>query len=316
MSRGLSLFFRGFAILLGMFQALLSVLLMGTVPVSGSLLPLETMTHRIHVSPPALRVSVDGRLSASGIVIMDAQSGQQLYGRAVDVPRPMASLTKLMTALIIVEHHTLTEVVRIPVGIPASETSVALPAGEQFTVGDVLSAMLIPSANDAAVALAIFHSGSTEAFVKEMNARAVALGLQGTSFENPIGFDGPEQLSTPQDMAWLTMAALRYPSIQRRLGMRGTTIVSMQGTEIPLSHTHALLHEKGSVVAGKTGTTTGANQCLVSVVDEGNHRYIVVLLDSLQRYADMQSILRTLDRSTVDHQSVSLHSLPPAIQRP
>lgn len=297
--------------LLQMFSTLLSVLSMGVIaPPVWTAMPVS-IPSQIGVAPPAIELRVASRLSASGVIIIDAQSGQRVYGRQFDVPRPMASLTKLMTAMIIVEHHKLSEVVRIPQGIDSSHSTVHLPAGEQFTVGDVLSAMLVPSANDAAVALAVHHSGSVEAFVKEMNARASSLGLTQTSFENPAGLDASLQHSSPQDIAWLTMAALRHPAIQKRLGMRGVRIASLQGTEISLTHTHALLHSAGPVKAGKTGTTSGANECLMSVVQEDGHRYIIVLLDSLQRYRDMSTILAALgDAAPADSTSVSLR--PPA----
>jgi D-alanyl-D-alanine carboxypeptidase (penicillin-binding protein 5/6) len=169
--------------------------------------------------------------------------------------------------------------------------------------------MLVPSANDAAVALAVHHSGSIEAFVVEMNARAATLGLVQTSFANPAGLDAPLQYSTPQDIAWLTMAALRHPAIQKRLGMRGVRIASLQGTEIPLTNTNALLHASGPVKAGKTGTTSGANECLMSVVEENGHRYVVVILDSLQRYEDMSTILAALGTASAgDPLSVTLRT--------
>lgn len=297
------------ATVLQMLQALLSVLSMGMIPSAGWTSMLPSIPAQIGVAPPAIEFQVASRLSASGVIIIDAQSGQRVFGRQFDVPRPMASLTKLMTAMIIVEHHKLSEVMRIPQGIDSSQSTVHLPAGEQFTVGDVLSAMLVPSANDAAVALAVYHSGSVEAFVQEMNVRATALGLTQTSFENPAGFDASLQHSTPQDIAWLTMAALRHPAIQKRLGIRGVRITSLQGTEISLTHTHALLHANGVVKAGKTGTTSGANECLMSVVEENGRRYIVVILDSLQRYQDMSTILAALDASLVkDPTSVTLRT--------
>lgn len=295
-----------------MLRSLFSILLLGIVPPPNVAVPGVASYAIPDVAPPAMQMELQARISASGVIVMDAQSGQRVYGRQYDVQRPMASLTKLMTALLIVEHHQLSEVVRVPQGIDPMQSSVRLPGGEQFTVGDLLSAMLIASANDAAVALAVFHSGSAEGFVTEMNARAATLGLQDTTFENPVGLDSPTQRSTPQDLAWLTMAAMRHPSIQKRLGMRGAIIVSLQGSTVNLSHTHTLMHAAkpqddlaAVVLAGKTGTTNGANQCLMSVVEEGHHRYIVVLLDSLQRYRDMNVILAALERSN-QNDSVSL----------
>jgi len=295
-----------------MLRSLFSVLLLGLVPTTKIAMPDASLLALPDVAPPAVQMEVMARLSASGVIVMDAQSGQRVYGRQYDVQRPMASLTKLMTALLIVEHHQLSEVVRVPQGIDPMQSAVRLPGGEQFTVGDLLSAMLIASANDAAVTLAVFHSGSTEAFVTEMNARAAMLGLQDTTFENPVGLDSPSQRSTPQDLAWLTMAAMRHPSVQRRLGMRGAIITSLQGSTVNLSHTYTLLHAAkplddfaAIVLAGKTGTTMGANQCLMSVVEEGHRRYIVVLLDSLQRYQDMNTILAALEHRD-ENESVSL----------
>ncbi|OGJ60735.1 hypothetical protein A3C37_03915 [Candidatus Peribacteria bacterium RIFCSPHIGHO2_02_FULL_53_20] len=301
-----------------MLRALLSILLLGMVtpPMSGS--PLAAAVPSIDIAPPAIQMELAVRLSASGVVVIDAQSGQRVFGRQYDIPRPMASLTKLMTALIIVENHQLSEVVRVPQGIDPMQSTVRLPAGEQFTVGDLLSAMLIASSNDAAATLALFHSGSIDVFAEEMNTRAAVLGLHATLFENPVGLDDPSQYSTPQDLAWLTMAALRQPAIARRLGMRGAIIVSLQGSTVNLSHTNALMHtarkeadEKSPVVlAGKTGTTNGAGQCLMSIVGEGDRRYIVVLLDSLQRYRDMNAILAAFARTSIPPESLSLRALP------
>lgn len=307
-----------------MLRALLSILLLGTLPPPMSGSPLSSVVPSIDVAPPAIQMELSARLSASGVVVIDAQSGQRVFGRQYDIPRPMASLTKLMTAIIIVENHQLSEIVRVPQGIAPMQSTVRLPAGEQFTVGDLLSAMLISSSNDAAATLALFHSGSIEAFAGEMNGRASVLGLHATKFENPVGLDDPEQRSTPQDLAWLTMAVLRHPSIQRRLGMRGAIIESLQGSTVNLSHTHALMHtarkEEGDlspvVLAGKTGTTNGAGQCLMSVVEEGHRRYIVVLLDSLQRYRDMNAILAALASEAIPLESLSLRTRDTAILRP
>lgn len=298
-----------------MFRALLSVLFLGMVPPPISGIPPASDVPGLEVAPPAAPMEVSTRLSASGVVVLDAQSGQMVFGRQYDVPRPMASLTKLMTALLIVEHHDLSEVVRVPQGIDPMQSAVRLPPGEQFTVGDLLSAMLIASSNDAATTLAIFHRGSVEDFVVEMNARAQTLGLHDTTFENPVGLDSPDQRSTPQDIAWLTMAALRHAPIQKRLGMRGAVIASLQGSTVHLAHTHALLQRADPygdapvVLAGKTGTTNGAGQCLMSLVENGQHRYVVVLLDSLQRYRDMQAILSALRSASPT--SISLQEGPP-----
>ncbi len=288
-----------------MVDALLSVFLMGLLPVAGVQgEPQNTLgANLLSVSAPAQLeepgaqslLELQQRLSASGVLIVDLDSGQPLFRRAADVPRPMASLTKLMTALVIVEHHDMGEWVTIPEDITSIEGSKAdLHPGDQYTVGDLLSAMLILSANDAAETLARYHSGNEKSFVKEMNDRAAVLGLKETMYMNADGIDAKGQKMSPQDLAWLTMFVLKYPDIRVRMGTPEATIQSKGGHLISLRHTHELLHEDSPVIAGKTGTTDGAGQCLLSVVQEGGKRYLVILLHSFNRYADMRAVLQVL----------------------
>lgn len=299
-----------------MFGSFLSVLLMGMVPVWGTQENVHALSGDLQVAPPAFSADVLSTaslqtLSASGVIVTDLNSGQMLFGRAEDSARPMASLTKLMTALLIVENHALEERVTVPADIADTEGNIVyLPPGETFSVGDLLSALLITSANDAAVTLARFHSGSTDAFVAEMNRRARELGLTRTSYQNPAGFDAPTQKSSPRDLAWLAMFVLTKASIADRMALSNTQIHGSHGTVISLVHTHALLHinnqndsSTGSSVAtaavvqaGKTGTTDEAGQCLLSIVEVGGRRYVTVLLHSRDRYADLQQVLTLLPR--------------------
>lgn len=289
-----------------MYSSLLSLLLMGVLPFPGGADPGENSLAHVRIAPPSLIASTnaDGqgfhgfplRFSASGVLIVDRESGQALLAREDRTPRPMASLTKIMTALLIVEHHAMGEWVTVPPearGIGGE--SIHLEPGQQFTVGDLLSATLVSSANDAAVTLAVFHSGSREAFVTAMNARARELGLLHTSYQNPVGFDAEMQWSTPWDIAWLTIFAMRSEDIRRRMGMRGAILKSRTGETVAVTNTNALLHAENGVIAGKTGTTPGAGQCLLSVIRGGDGReYIVVLLRSSNRYTDMRAIIQAL----------------------
>lgn len=285
-----------------MYGPILSVLLMGMVPVWGMQHPAPLLAQEIRVAPPASTRAeafgpLDDRLTASGVIIVDLDSGQTVYDRNVAIPRPMASLTKLMTALIIVENHSLDELVTVPQEVEdVIGTKAWLPPGEQFTVGDLLSALLIMSANDAAITLAQFHSGSVDAFVDVMNTRAAELGLKDTTYENPSGLDAPIQRSSPRDLAWLAMFDMRLEPIQERLATPLKDITSVRGKTITLVHTHQLLRdaEPTNVIAGKTGTTDAAGQCLLSIVESGGRRYIAVLLHSKDRYADMRAVLSML----------------------
>lgn len=284
-----------------MYGPLLSVLLLGMVPVWGMREDDAQLRH-IGVAAPAsvMASSVPfgslRTLSASGVLIVDLDSGQTLYESRASVPRPMASLTKLMTALLIVENHDLDQWVTIPEGADKVEGSKAeLEPGERFTVGDLLTAMLVGSANDAAYVLALHHAGSMDAFVDEMNARAKVLGLRETSYANSTGLDEPAQHSTPRDLVWLTMYVLRKPEIASRMATRHASIVSNSGSTLALTHTHAMLLTSPDIVAGKTGTTDAAGECLMSVVRHGGRRLAVILLNSSDRYADMRRVHDILD---------------------
>ncbi len=268
-----------------MFGPLLSLFLMGMVPVWGLSPDTSVISKEVSVAPPALAMRDElpdfaRRLSASGIIITDLQSGQTVFQKNASAIMPMASLTKLMTALLIVENHALDERVRVPDDIDHVEgNSVHLPSGDTFTVGDLLSALLIVSSNDAAVTLARYHSGSEQAFVQAMNARAQVLGLTDTHYDNASGLDSRLQVSTPRDIALLATFVMRIPEIASRMSTADTSITSESGRTMTLSHTHTLLHgNHSSVIAGKTGTTDGAGQCLLSIVEEKNRKYVVVLL--------------------------------------
>ncbi len=282
-----------------MYGTLLSALLLGLWPIVG-MVEHGNALERIAVAPPAHPLVLTEDLSASGVLVLDVLSGQPVYAKQATVRRPMASITKLMTALIIAEHHDMDEIVPVtPAAASVIGNKAYLPEGERFTVGDLLSALLIASANDAGVALAQFHSGSIEAFAEEMNLRAQQLGLKDTSYADPIGLDHEDQYSSPKDIAWLTNFVLKNPEIAERMQQRWGKIFSLEGTEISLNHTHALLHKGSPVIAGKTGTTDEARQCLVSIVEHEGREYIVVLLYSAKRYTDMLTILHAVGVSVV-----------------
>lgn len=284
------------------FPLVLSVFLMGLLPLpslppqsAGTLaaLPLASPPLPATQEFPGKRLA--GAVSASGVVILDLQSGQELFARRGDTRRSVGSLTKMMTAILIAENHSMDEVVAIPNGIGKTDGStMQLPAGSHFTVGDLLSALLIPSANDAAETLARYHSGSRSAFVAAMNERAKMLGLRNTAFANPSGLDDALQWSTPRDMAWLASYALRNSEIRARMSTASAVMYSREGEKFLLENTNAMLRKGSSVIAGKTGTTVAAKQCLFSLVTENGREYIVVLLGSRERYTDMRAVLRVL----------------------
>lgn len=293
-----------------MYGSIVSVLLMGMVPVWEAGVKQQSFPADLAIAPPAYvavgkahLLTLEQTMTASGVLVLDLETGQTLFARNAESPMPMASLTKLMTALVIVENHALDERITVPAAVRQTVGNVAyLTAGDRLTVGDMLSALLIPSGNDAAETLAIFHSGSEKAFAEEMNRRAQSLGMTSTVYRNASGLDEPGQVASARDLAWLAAFALRYPAIEERMSEKATAIRSGSGRLISLVHTHRLLQPDAAtssgafVRAGKTGTTDEAGQCLLSLVAAHGRRYMVVIMGSRDRYADMNRVLTALNR--------------------
>lgn len=284
-----------------MFAALTSLLLLGIVPpTAASPLPVRALpgVELVSVAPPTrlqARLTMP-KLSASGMILLDMRSGDVLLARNPDERRLIASLTKIMTALLILENHSPKEFVTVP---PIAESihgsTLGLLPGQRFTVGALLKGLLLPSANDVAYTLAIFHARSVGTFVQEMNERAQTLGLKNTHFTNPAGLDNEQQYSTPRDLAWLTAAALKHPDFRTIVGMRTATIFSEDGKVYDLRNTNELLHYNQNVFGVKTGTTDAAKECLVILFSSHGRLYLLVLLGSHDRYTDSLYVLQAVD---------------------
>lgn len=253
-----------------------------------------------HLLPAQPTVKILGqetlaRLSASGVLVLDPRTGQQVAARAALTPRPMGSLTKIMTAVIVLEHHRPQDIVTIPREAMVVEgTRTGLAVGERYTVLDLLAALLVASGNDAAVALALHHSDDLASFVAEMNARAQELGLRGTEFRNPEGLDDPDQISTPRDLGLLTIHALRHPIFRTLVSARNWEVRAQGGAALLLTNTNRLLHHSALVRGVKTGTTSQAGECFIALISFPRRDVLIVLLGSDDRYRDVRILLEIL----------------------
>jgi D-alanyl-D-alanine carboxypeptidase (penicillin-binding protein 5/6) len=212
---------------------------------------------------------------AQAAIVVDARDGTVLYAKRPDAERSIASTTKLMTALLALEEADPDEVFTAPAysAMPA-ESRINLREGERMTVEDLLEALLLESANDAAVALAENISGSREAFVDEMNDRAAELGLDHTSYANPIGLDEAGNYSTPHDLATLTRTLLRNPRFAR--------IVDMPQAELESGIRPRVVRNRNNLIAAypwvsgvKTGFTLNAGNVLVGAAERGRRARVV-----------------------------------------
>ena len=224
---------------------------------------------------------------AKAALVIDLDSGQTLYAKKPNQPLPPASTAKLMTALVTMKRANVDDRVTVSAnaaGTPGSR--MGLVSGETLTVRDLLYGLLLPSGNDAAVALAEHVAGSQEAFVRLMNETGAALGLKSTTFANPHGLDDPVQVSTTADLAAMAKAAFGYPLLARIVA---TPTAQIAGRT--LTNTNELLGAYQGADGVKTGTTDAAGECLVASVTRNGHRLLVIVLGSADRYADARTLL-------------------------
>lgn len=221
--------------------------------------PVQAST--VDTSPASPPPSVDA--SAWYLV---GEDGELLAAHDEDVKRPIASITKLMTALVVIERARLSDVVRVtPYSAGALESTVYLRAGEELTVAELLRAMLIPSANDAAYMLALHvGDGSIDRFVELMNEKAQALGLTDTNFENPHGLDEVGHVSSARDATALVRHALGVPFIRDALSRE---TYARSGRLFPT--TDDLVSRWAPLVGGKTGHTSGAGWSEAAAASKG-----------------------------------------------
>lgn len=246
------------------------------------------LTLSVLLSLSALPAWAAPDVSAHSAIVIDARDASVLYEKDADTPRPMASTTKVMTALLVLETCPMTDVVSVPrqaVGIEGS--SAYLYEGEQMTVRDLVCALMLQSANDAAVALAIHASGTVSDFTEAMNARATALGLTATHFENPHGLPAEGHVSTARELALLFAAAMQNADFAAITATKSHKTRPIADAPSHYFRNHnRLLSSYKFCVGGKTGYTTAAGRCLVSAAEQNGARLICATLDAPSDWDD------------------------------
>lgn len=205
---------------------------------------------------------------------------------------PMASLTKLMTALLIAETADLDAIVTVGPGV-ARETGsrIGLRPGERVRARDLFAATLVRSANDACRALADWHGGDQATFVRGMNLRARQLGLADTRFADACGHDSPDQYSSARDLAVLARAAMAVPAIVETAALREYRFTTLHGRGFAMNSTNALLGRFDGATGLKTGYTPGAGRCLVAVAERDGHEVLAVMLHAPDRWSHTAALL-------------------------
>ncbi len=203
---------------------------------------------------------------AAAYILVDPATGEALAARAPDRELPMASTTKIMTALVVLRHAKLDDRITVPPAAGAIEGSTGqLEAGEVLSVRDLLTALLVPSGNDAAVALAQGVGGSQAGFVALMNQEAASLGLTHTHYSNPHGLDARGHHSSVRDMVRLGRAAMEDPVFRSIVASRRARIAGPGGEGVRLYESENELLDIDPDADGiKTGMTDGAGYALVA----------------------------------------------------
>lgn len=234
-------------------------------------------------------------VAAESAVVFDPQSGQVLYEKDADRPRPIASTTKILTAIVVLEKARLDDVVTVSEHASRTEGSrVYLDVGERQTVRDLLYALLLESANDAAVALAEHVAGSEEAFAALMNQKARAIGARRSNFRNPHGLPAAGHYSTARDLALITAYAMKNRVFAAMVATKEYRIPWPAKDDWRVLHNHNRLLYGDKMFNGvKTGFTAEAGSCLVASAVRDGHTMIAVLLKDTPNgvYRDAAALL-------------------------
>lgn len=261
-------------------------------------------------------------IEAPVAVLMDADSGQILYEKASQEKSFPASITKILTALLFIENVSLDESITVGENVPSQiepgSSQIYLIPGEVLTGEQLLNALLVESANDAAVVIAEHISGSVEAFANRMNERAQELGATHSSFVNPHGLHDENHYTTATDMALILREVIKHPELREIMVRRNYVIPATQYQETRYLWTRNDLYQSKSgpyynenVIAGKTGFTNQSGNTLVSAAQKDGMTFVVVVLrcsgpmtyastNALYQYAFQQfSLLKLLEKDQV-----------------
>lgn len=241
------------------------------------------------VSAKEIRI---GNISAQSAILIEAESGKALYEKNANKKMPMASTTKIMTAIVAIESGiALDKIVKIPAGAVGVEGSSAyLAEGELVTFEALLYALLLSSANDSAVAIAYEICSSLEGFVQKMNEKASDIGLADTHFTNPHGLDNTDHYTSARDMAILMSYCVKNKLFLTISGCKKKVFPRDDGGVRVMINHNRLLKMNDYVIAGKTGFTKKSGRCLVSCAERDGTRLICVTFNAPNDWNDHENL--------------------------
>ena len=237
-------------------------------------------------------VMSDVSVSAEAVILYCCDNGEVVYSSDCDKTLPMASTTKIMTAVVAIDNAEINDEVRVDASACGVEgSSVYLYKNERITIKDLLYAVMLESANDAAAALAVAVCGDLESFVGMMNAKAAELGMKNTSYRNPHGLDEEGHYSTARDLALLMSYAMKDPVFAQITGTYrySCEMKDAEAARMFINH-NRLLNSCEGVCGGKTGYTKTSGRCLVSVAVRDGVMLCAVTLNDPNDWKDHSSL--------------------------
>lgn len=230
--------------------------------------------------------------TARAVFIKDLGTNTVLYQKDTNLSLPIASTTKIMTALVASEFFKPNAILTVGTSANTPGSKVGLIYGEDLTFRSLLYGMLLNSGNDAAFTLAENYPGGVLGFVSAMNKKVAEKGLGNTHFDNPAGFDSPNHFSSASDLAKITEEALRNDTLAKIFATKETNIVSLNKKYThQLFNLNKLLTDVKGVLGVKTGTTEQAKENLVTLVERNNHKILLVVLGSSNRFGETTKLI-------------------------
>lgn len=236
-------------------------------------------------------------LSAQAVLVEDIDGGQILYQKNISQRLHPASVTKLMTALVAVEHFKPADILTVPPQALVGGSTMGLVAGENLTFRSLLYGVLLNSGNDAAYTIAFNYPNGLENFVNKMNDQATKMGLTNTHFTNPAGFDGGGHYSSAYDLAQIAQAAVSNSQLAKIVATKETQIISWDKSKAhSLRNLNKLLAVEG-VVGIKTGFTENAGENFIGLIERDGHKILTVVLASNDRFGETKSLINWVSQN-------------------
>lgn len=232
-------------------------------------------------------------IKAKSAIVYDVNSSRYLFSKNINEKLPIASLTKILTAIAVADKLNFKDIVTITKeSVKVDGEKQDLYLGERLTVEDLVKIMLIKSSNDAAYALSVHAKNNSLDLVEEMNKIAVELEMFNSHFKDPAGLND-EAYSSAEDMIKLVRRLLEYPALLTIMSQKEADIKSIDGIAHYIQTTDQLLGEVAGIIGGKTGYTDGAAGCMLLIVQvsDKNDRIISIVLGSSERFTDTQKLI-------------------------